>query len=150
MANVEQLFFPDFNQASGVFNLGEVYNGAVGYTCPYQNYADSVMNYPIYFPLLRAFKSSGGDMAGLGEEMLTVKGEGGCKVCPPYLYRITRIEGKLTGRQDPTVLGSFSENHDVPRFASYTSDMSVSQNLVFPLDGQTETKEKREKSKTSN
>lgn len=31
---------------------------------------------------------------------------------------------------DVTVLGSFSENHDQPRFASLTSDMSLAENII--------------------
>ncbi len=31
---------------------------------------------------------------------------------------------------DTTLLGSFTENHDVPRFASYTSDMSLAKNAI--------------------
>lgn len=32
--------------------------------------------------------------------------------------------------KDSTLLGSFSENHDLPRFASYTSDLSLAKNIV--------------------
>jgi alpha-amylase len=31
---------------------------------------------------------------------------------------------------DTTLLGSFTENHDVPRFASYTSDISLAKNAI--------------------
>lgn len=31
---------------------------------------------------------------------------------------------------DSTVLGSFSENHDNPRFASLTSDLSLAKNVI--------------------
>jgi alpha-amylase len=31
---------------------------------------------------------------------------------------------------DTTLLGSFTENHDVPRFANYTSDMSLAKNAI--------------------
>ena len=32
--------------------------------------------------------------------------------------------------KDTTLLGSFSENHDVPRFASYTPDYSLAKNII--------------------
>ena len=32
--------------------------------------------------------------------------------------------------EDTTVLGSFLENHDMPRFPSYTSDMSLTKNAI--------------------
>jgi alpha-amylase len=31
---------------------------------------------------------------------------------------------------DSTILGSFSENHDNPRFANYTADMSLAKNVI--------------------
>ena len=46
--HVDKAFWPDFNKAAGVFITGEVFDGNPAYTCPYQNYMDSVLNYPMY------------------------------------------------------------------------------------------------------
>lgn len=60
-------------------------------------------NYPIYFELIQSFNSSAGGFDSLVSEVSQVKGN----------------------FSDPTLLGSFLNNHDNPRFESYTSDMAV-------------------------
>ncbi|KZF22866.1 glycoside hydrolase family 13 protein [Xylona heveae TC161] len=100
--NVDKQFFPGFSNAAGVFLTGEVTSGVSDYTCPYQQIIDSVLNYPIYWPLTRAFTSPDGSITDLLEEIYA----------------------------DPTLLGSFSENHDVPRFPSHTSDLSLAKNVI--------------------
>ena len=106
--NVEASFFPNWLSAAGVFATGEVDDGAVGFTCPFQNSVESILNYPIYFPLVRAFASANGSISDLVAEMEEVK----------------------TTCKDSTLLGSFSENHDQPRFPSLTPDMSLAQTVI--------------------
>ncbi|KAI9702084.1 MAG: hypothetical protein M1836_001428 [Candelina mexicana] len=106
--HVDKAFWAGFNSAAGVFCTGESFNYDASYTCAYQNYLDSVLNYPMYGPLVQAFSSDNGDMSGLVNAINTIKGT--CK--------------------DSTLLGSFSENHDVPRFASFTADMAVRGQLL--------------------
>ena len=116
--NVDPAFFDDFVPESGVFATGEVMDGLTSTACTYQSAIGSVLNYPMYvtlsvsrsrlsparyYPLIRAFESPTGSIGQLVEQINGIKAT--CK--------------------DPTVLGSFSENHDVPRFASTTDDMSV-------------------------
>jgi alpha-amylase len=106
--HVQKSFWPPFNQAAGVYCLGEVAHGDPTYTCPYQLELDGVLNYPMYWPLLRAFSSTSGSISDLVSMINTVKSD-----CA-----------------DPTLLGLFSENHDQPRFASFTSDMSLASNII--------------------
>ncbi|RAL04052.1 alpha-amylase [Aspergillus ibericus CBS 121593] len=106
--HVQKDFWPDYNNAAGVYCIGEVFDGDPAYTCPYQNYLDGVLNYPMYYPLLRAFKNSSGSISDLYNMINTVKSE--CN--------------------DSTLLGTFIENHDNPRFANYTSDMSLAKNVA--------------------
>lgn len=108
MLEVDKAFWPDYNKNAGVYCVGEVDNGDVSIACPYQNYLDGVLNYPIYFPLVRAFESSDGSISDLSDMIASVKSD--CK--------------------DPTLLGSFSENHDNPRFASYTQDWALAKNVL--------------------
>jgi len=61
-----------------------------------------------YYPLISAFQSTSGSTSNLVNEINSVKIS--CK--------------------DSTLLGSFSENHDNPRFPSYTSDMSLAKNVI--------------------
>ncbi|KAF3389655.1 Alpha-amylase A type-3 [Penicillium rolfsii] len=106
--HVQKGFWPGYNRAAGVYCVGEVFDGDAAYTCPYQEVMDGLLNYPMYYPLLRAFQSTSGSMSDLYEMINTVK-----STC-----------------SDSTLLGTFVENHDNPRFASYTNDMSLAKNAA--------------------
>lgn len=105
---VDQAFFPPFGQASGIYNMGEVYNGNEWQFCDYQNYIDGAVNYPAFFWVTQAFESTTGSMSTLAQGLEIMIGQ--CK--------------------DTTLLGSFLENHDQPRFPSLTSDMALTQNAI--------------------
>ncbi|KAL5042452.1 hypothetical protein BDW71DRAFT_200581 [Aspergillus fruticulosus] len=114
--HVQKSFWPGYNSAAGVYCVGEVFDGDPAYTCPYQSYLDGVLNYPIYYQLLYAFESTSGGISGLYNMINSVSSD--CS--------------------DPTLLGNFIENHDNPRFASYTSDYSQAKNVlsfIFLSDG---------------
>lgn len=115
--HVQKSFWPGFNDAAGVYCIGEVFDGDPHYTCPYQNVLDGVLNYPLYYPLLRAFESPSSKKMG-------------------DLYSM--ISQISTDCADPTLLGNFIENHDNPRFASLTSDLALAKNtlaFMFLADG---------------
>ncbi|EPE04804.1 alpha amylase [Ophiostoma piceae UAMH 11346] len=106
--HVQTSFWPDYNDAAGVYCVGEVFDGDPAYTCDYQNYMDGVLNYPIYYQLLSAFKSTSGSISSL----------------------YSMVQSVASDCADPTLLGNFIENHDNPRFASYTSDYSLAKNVL--------------------
>lgn len=106
--HVQESFWPGFNAAAGVYCVGEVFDGDPAYTCPYQSYLDGVLNYPLYYPLTAAFQSTSGSISALVNEVNQIKSS--CK--------------------DTSLLGTFLENHDNPRFPSLTSDMSLAKNAV--------------------
>jgi alpha-amylase len=102
-------FWQTFLQAAGgIYAVGEVLSGDPKYVCPYQNYMPGVLNYPTYYTVTQAFQSTGGSISNL------VKGVNSMKVTCA----------------DTTLLGSFLENHDQPRFPSYTSDVSLTKNAI--------------------
>ena len=106
---VDQAFWQPFSQAAGgPYMVGEVYDEDISTVCNYQNYIPGVLNYPTYFPLTAAFQSSAGNMSTLVSTVNTLK-----STC-----------------QDPSLLGSFSENADVPRFAQLNSDLASAQNIL--------------------
>ncbi|KAK5113812.1 hypothetical protein LTR62_003196 [Meristemomyces frigidus] len=114
--NVEATFFPGFVESAGVFATGEVMIGDSTLACRWGSSVGSILNYPIYYPLTRAFSSPTGSINDLVETMNSVK-----QNC-----------------HDPASLGSFSENHDVPRFANYTNDLALAKNIItytFLADG---------------
>ncbi|KAL2835119.1 glycoside hydrolase superfamily [Aspergillus cavernicola] len=106
--HVQEDFWSAYNDAAGVYCVGEVFDGDPAYTCPYQDYLDGVLNYLIYYPLLDAFSSTSGSISALYEMIGTVN-----SACA-----------------DSTLLGNFIDNHDNPRFASYTNDMSLAKNVA--------------------
>lgn len=106
--HVQQPFWPGFCAAAGVYCVGEVFDGDPAYTCLYQNYLDGVLNYPLFYPLTAAFRSTSGSISALVNEINTIKSA--CK--------------------DSTLLGTFLENHDNPRFPSLTSDLSLTKNAI--------------------
>ncbi|KAL4764014.1 alpha-amylase [Aspergillus foveolatus] len=106
--HVQKDFWRDYNDAAGVYCVGEVFQGDPDYTCGYQEVMDGVLNYPIYYPLLNAFSSTFGSLNDLANMIETVK------------YTCS----------DATLLGNFIENHDNPRFASYTDDISLAKNVA--------------------
>jgi alpha-amylase len=107
--HVNDEFLHSFVKAAGVFTFGEVYNVDVKDVCRYQDFMDGVPNFPVYFPLIEAFAN--GNMFGLGDMVKSVPGE-----CKNISY-----------------LGTFAENHDLPRFASLNPDLTVSSSPTFGL-----------------
>ena len=105
---VDTGFWSGFHEAAGVYMVGEVDDGDPGVVCPYLDYLPGVLNYAIYFDLVAAFESTSGSISNLANQINTVKSD--CS--------------------DTSVLGSFSENHDQPRFAYLTEDMALAKNVV--------------------
>ncbi|WVQ81856.1 hypothetical protein IAT38_003983 [Cryptococcus sp. DSM 104549] len=115
--HVPHSFWPDFVKAAGVFNQGEVLDGDASYVGNYQsNGSVNPFNYGVYYPLVRAFNGTNQDLQELVTMVSTVK----------------------SSTSDPTLLGSFLDNHDNPRFESYVSDASLIKNAhayPFVTDG---------------
>lgn len=106
--HVEKSFWPGFRSAAGIYSMGEVLDGDVNFTCSYQEDLDGLLNYPLYYRMVDAFRSTDGNMTSLSLAMTAI--QDGC--------------------QDPSLLGTFSENHDSPRFLSYTNDMHLNMNII--------------------
>lgn len=106
--HVNEQFLPTFIESSGVFALGEVLTGLVEDFCPYQTngYLDGMPNYLEYYKLIEAF--NGGEMTEI--DSIRSQARESCN--------------------DTFVMGSFIENHDMPRFASQNSDMALAKNAM--------------------
>ena len=105
---VESDFFPDFISAAGVYAVCEADNGDPAVVEPYQKAAGGVLNYPLYYPITQAFESTSGSISNLVKNVNTIK----------------------NGFQDSTLIAPFTENHDQPRFPSYTSDIALAENAI--------------------
>ncbi|GFP60284.1 acid alpha-amylase [Trichoderma asperellum] len=106
---LDYAFFEPFQASANVYIVGEVDNGNPAIVCPYQkDYGLNTLNYPAYYWITQAFQSTSGSISNLAAGINTMKSE--CS--------------------DTTLLGSFMENHDNPRFPSYTSDISLAKNAI--------------------
>ncbi|KAJ6084537.1 glycoside hydrolase superfamily [Penicillium sp. IBT 16267x] len=105
--SVTPSFLRIYSDEIGAFMTGEVMDSSASTICDYQtNYMGSLPNYPIYYSMLDAFTK--GIVSELVDQVQTMK-----TLCP-----------------DVNALVSFSENHDVERFASFTDDISLAKNVV--------------------
>lgn len=50
-------FWSEYTAAAGVFQMGEVFNGDIGFVADYQNHVEGLFNYPMFFTLHDVFGS---------------------------------------------------------------------------------------------
>ncbi|KAF2726302.1 glycoside hydrolase family 13 protein [Polychaeton citri CBS 116435] len=105
---VDTAFWSSFVEAAGVYVLGEVNEGDSSYVCGYQSYLPGVFNYASYFTLISAFQSTSGSISDL----------------------VSTMDSTASDCGDMSLLGTFSENHDQPRFAALNSDMAAATNVI--------------------
>ncbi|PSK58668.1 Alpha-amylase A type-3 [Elsinoe australis] len=107
---VNPTFWSPFHSSAGIFMTGELYNGDPTYVCPYQSATllPSILNFPSYYAATSAFSSTSGSISALASH-------------------IPQMQATCA---DVTVLGHFSENHDLPRFAFLTGDKALAKNLL--------------------
>ncbi|KAF1951570.1 alpha-amylase [Byssothecium circinans] len=105
--HVHKPFWSSFQSAAGIFAIGEVVARDPEYCCDYQQYLESIINYPAYYPFMLFLNSTSGSTAPLLTATQTLKSA--CNV---------------------SLLGTFTENHDLPRFASQTQDMALAKNAL--------------------
>ncbi|KAK4196256.1 glycoside hydrolase superfamily [Triangularia verruculosa] len=106
--HVNDEFLPPFVKASGVFAWGEVLTGEPEDFCRYQtlNLLPGMPNYLDYYKLVSSF--NGGNF----EDLARIKKEA------------------INNCNDTFALGTFVENHDMPRFANKNSDMAIAENAM--------------------
>ncbi len=107
VAHVDLEFWKEYAEASGVFQVGEVFNGDASVVAEYQSSLDSMLNYPLYYGLQNAFKN--------GKSMLELK---------------AKIDEVKKYFKDVSVLGNFVDNHDNARFLNITYDYTLFKNAL--------------------
>ncbi|KAJ3215893.1 hypothetical protein HDU67_010195 [Dinochytrium kinnereticum] len=102
-------FWPDFVKSSGnLFSLGEVLTSDISFNARYES-AMGLLNYPSYFRISRGvFGSNRGSMWEIESQLANDR----------ILYK------------DTSMLGTFLDNHDQPRFADLNGDPSVLKNAL--------------------
>ena len=106
---VPKWFWDKFRSSAGVFQIGEAFNGDIGYVADYQNHLDSVFNYPLYYTIESSFCGSFYNLEG-------------------YWFN---SRPKFPA---PEYTATFVENHDNPRFLNRCNDRGKFTNaVVFSL-----------------
>ncbi|OKO97278.1 Alpha-amylase A type-3 [Penicillium subrubescens] len=106
--NIDPGFFSNFSKSAGVFTMGEgATRDASGY-CELQPSLSGLLNYPLYYILSEAFNTTKGDLNRIVQSINYIR----------------------TQCDDVLPLGTFTSNQDVPRFGSYTSDISLARNIL--------------------
>ncbi|KAJ3436277.1 alpha-amylase 1-related [Anaeramoeba flamelloides] len=95
---VPKWFWADYRSHAGVYTLGEVFNGNVGYVSQYQSVLDGVFSYPMKFTLDSVF----------GKQQ--------------SMNQIQNQMKAYSSFSDLTLLGSFLDNHDNARFLASQGD----------------------------
>ncbi|KAI0005872.1 glycoside hydrolase family 13 protein [Russula compacta] len=115
--HVQGPFWTPFCESAGVFCMGEVFGNDIGLASSYQQVMDSILNYPLYDAIVQGFIIPG----------------------PRNLSSVSAVMGQIQGSfKDPTLLGNFLENQDVPRWRSMSVDPQSLFNamvLTFMSDG---------------
>ena len=90
---VPKWFWDQFQNAAGVYAVGEVFDGRLDYVSDYQNHVDAVLNYPLRYAINDIWKS------GQGFDRLN-----------------QQMEDNRRAFKDVNALGVFVDNHDNARF----------------------------------
>lgn len=109
--HVEKEFWPKFTEASGVYTVGEVWDGGLDYLAGYDGLMGGVLDYATYYPMNRFYQQEGSsqDLANMIDQVAQSFG-------------------------DPAALASFLDNHDNARWLSTVSDTVLFKNaLTFVL-----------------
>jgi alpha-amylase len=99
---VSKDFWNQFTPASGVYTVGEVFDSRINYVAGYQGPVSSTLSYPLYFSLTNGFARK----QTLNEIQSTLQ---------QYNQNF----------KDVSILGTFLENHDNPRFLNIQSDKAL-------------------------
>ncbi|KAL2312666.1 Alpha-amylase [Schizosaccharomyces pombe] len=110
--HVQKEFYPPFIAAANVFAFGEVYHGDPKFIAKYLEYIPSAANYPLYYQIENTFFPP--------------------KQSMNIFYQKAILEARATS-MDTTILGNFTENHDVPRFLNRSTDYSLLCNTLTLL-----------------
>jgi alpha-amylase len=105
-------FWSEYTEASGVFQMGECFNGDVDFVAGYQGHVEGLFNYPMYFTLH--------DVFGSGQSMYNIR---------------TRYDHEDAAFKDVDALGSFMNNHDNARWlCTFPNNFAAFQNaIVFAM-----------------
>ena len=105
--HVQKDFWPDFVSSTGVYSIGEVFDGSPTYLAEYAKLMPGILNYAVYYPM-NAFYQQTGSSQALVDMMNTIS----------------------STFPDPSALGTFLDNHDNPRWLNVKNDQTLLKNAL--------------------
>ena len=105
--HVEKDFWSAFAAASGVYTIGEVFDGDPSYLAGYDGLLGGLLNYAVYYPLNRFYQQEGSSQD-----------------------LVDMIDTVSRSFADPAALGTMLDNHDNPRWLNHVSDYSLFKNAL--------------------
>ncbi|EKM52807.1 glycoside hydrolase family 13 protein [Phanerochaete carnosa HHB-10118-sp] len=118
--HIRQDFWTEFQASAGVWCVGEVLANQTEYVGPYTKFLPAVLDYPTWYPLVSGFMNPQGNLSALVDTVQQTQSTYG--------------NGSYSG----SVIASFLENQDQPRFGGQTSDQALIKNAMawpFVQDG---------------
>jgi len=100
-------FWQQFAASSGVYTVGECFDGRINYVSGYQGAVDGLLNYPLYYAINDVF-AYGNSAYDLRDALSAIS----------------------QGFKDITVLGNFVDNHDNPRFLHFNGSHNRLKNAL--------------------
>lgn len=106
--HVSKKFWPDFSNSTGVYTIGEVFDGNPDYLAGYDDLLGGLLNYAVYYPMNRFYQQQ----KTSSQELVDM---------------IDTVSSKFS---DPTALGTFLDNHDNARWLHQKNDVSLFKNAL--------------------
>ncbi|KFH42134.1 Alpha-amylase A type-like protein [Hapsidospora chrysogenum ATCC 11550] len=105
--HVEKDFWPDFAAATGVYTIGEVFEGDPDYLAGYDGLMGGLLNYAVYYPMNRFYQQKGSSQD-----------------------LVNMIDTVSESFADPAALGTFLDNHDNARWLHAEPDTTLFKNAL--------------------
>eukprot|EP00475_Leptophrys_vorax_P018496 TRINITY_DN252_c0_g1_i1.p1 TRINITY_DN252_c0_g1~~TRINITY_DN252_c0_g1_i1.p1 ORF type:complete len:476 (+),score=111.34 TRINITY_DN252_c0_g1_i1:62-1489(+) len=109
---VKRPFWVEFQQSAGVYAVGEVFTGDTKMVASYQSTGglNALLSYPLYMTVISSFAGK------------------------QSMWNLHNVLSDYSTFPDRSVLGTFLDNHDNPRFLNHNSDHNLLKNaLTFSL-----------------
>eukprot|EP01112_Ceratiomyxa_fruticulosa_P015854 TRINITY_DN4726_c0_g2_i1.p1 TRINITY_DN4726_c0_g2~~TRINITY_DN4726_c0_g2_i1.p1 ORF type:complete len:501 (-),score=70.94 TRINITY_DN4726_c0_g2_i1:63-1463(-) len=101
-------FMREFQQSAVVYGVGEVFDPRIDYVASYQGIIDGVLSYPMYFTLRNVFQGQ--------NSMYSIE---------------STVQQYASSFSNVSLLGTFIDNHDNPRFLNGQSDWKLYENALL-------------------
>ena len=126
---VPKWFWTQFQKAAGVYSVGEVFDGRLGYVSDYQNYVDGLLNYPLRYAINDVWKN-GNTVFQPKTKISQISSSSN-----HGFYRLRQqMDDNRKAFKDVDALGVFVDNHDNARFLNgNTNRKGLEASTIFTI-----------------